>query len=89
MNNIIKFAPGSKTIIADKIYAPDFDLQPGDVVEFVKSEPIVGAPLYKEEYPNSEPVAVYLKLVQSDEAECVGEVGWFCADELTGELLSC
>lgn len=89
MNNIIKFTPGSKTIIADKIYAPDFDLQPGDIVEFVKSEPIVGAPLYEEEYPNSEPVAVYLKLVQCDDAELVGEVGWFCADELTGELFSC
>ena len=89
MNNIIKFAPGSKTIITSIFYAPDFDLKPGDVVEFIKSEPIVGGPLYKEEYPNCEPVAVYLKLVQSDEAECVGEVGWFCADELTGELLSC
>lgn len=88
MNNIIKFAPGSKTIIADKIYAPDFDLKPGDVVEFVKSEPY-GGEIYKEAYPNCEPVAVYLKLVQSDEAECVGGVGWFCADELTGELLSC
>lgn len=89
MNNVIKFTPGAQIIITDKIYAPDFDLHPGDVVEFIKSEPYSGD-IYKEEYPNSALIAVYLKLIQCDESWGVcGEVGWFCADELTGELLSC
>ena len=88
MNNVIKFTSGAQFTIADKVYAPDFDLHPGDVVEFIKSEPYGGG-IYKEAYPDSEPIAVYLKLIQCDEAWFRGEVGWFCADELTGELLSC
>jgi hypothetical protein len=95
MKDIIDFTPGNKTTIINNIHAPDFELRTGDVVEFIKSEPVVDAlRSFEEEQPNGELIerkliAVYLKLIQCDEVDLVGEVGWFCADELTGELLSC